>query len=140
MLEGFRISRAFQRIVEAAGRRTSCEVFPTIKAKERVQLLLLKGKGNGAIVPIREACPDCASRSSSKHNFMWERRSLKIPFLAWARSESFSFVVMDWILQERQALISRSAIKLTWRKQLGLPKGQDINSFFFPVEKKGKKA
>lgn len=36
MLEGCRISRAFQRIVEAAGhlRRTSCEVFPTIKAKQ----------------------------------------------------------------------------------------------------------
>lgn len=32
----YKISRAFQRIVEAAGhlRRTCCEVFPTIKAKQ----------------------------------------------------------------------------------------------------------
>ena len=113
MLEGFRISRAFQRIVEAAGRRTSCEVFPTIKAKERVQLLLLKGKGNGAIVPIREACPDCASRSSSKHNFLWERRSINLPSLAWMDKAEASLFRCDGLDSARKAILACSATKLT---------------------------
>lgn len=67
---------SFQRIVEAAGhlRRTCCEVFPKEKPNSAAPTPKIKGKGNRAIVPIREACPDCASRSSSKHEFMWERR------------------------------------------------------------------
>lgn len=98
-----------------------------------MQLLLLKGKGNRAIVPIREACPDCAWRSSSKHDFMWEGRSLKIPFLAWIDKPEASLFRCDGLDSARKAIIARSATKLTFRKQLGPPKGQDRKSLIFPI-------
>lgn len=64
---------------------------------------------------------------------MWERRSLKIPFLAWIDKPEASLFRCDGLDSARKAIIARSATKLTWRKQLGPPKGQDINSFFFPL-------
>lgn len=64
---------------------------------------------------------------------MWERRSLKIPSLAWMDKPEASPFRCDGLDSARKALIACSATKLTWRKQLGLPKGQDRNSFLFPI-------
>lgn len=79
-----------------------------------------------------EGCPDCASRSSSKHYFMWERRSLNLPSIAWMDKAEASPFRCDGLDSARKAILACSATKLTWRKQLGLPKRQDRKSFLFP--------
>jgi len=50
--------------------------------------------------------------------------------MAWIDKPEASLFRCDGLDSARKVLIARSATKLTWRKQLGPPKGQDINSFF----------
>lgn len=64
---------------------------------------------------------------------MWEGRSLKIPFLAWIDKPEASLFRCDGLDSARKAIIARSATKLTFRKQLGPPKGQDRKSLIFPI-------
>lgn len=57
-----------------------------------------------------EGCPDCASRSSSKHDFMWERRSLNLPSLAWIDKPEASLFRCDGLDS------ARKAFPVTWFK------------------------